>query len=56
MLTLKTMFGALFDEEYVLRKCNTKLCECFFCEDTVDRIGKEVRSRLTPGLCGGPRG
>ena len=28
----------------------------FFCEDTVDRIGKEVRPRLTLGLCGGPRG
>jgi hypothetical protein len=28
----------------------------FSCWDTVDRIGKEVRPRLTPGLCGGPRG
>ena len=28
----------------------------FFCGDTVDGIGKEVRPRLTLGLCGGPRG
>ena len=25
-------------------------------DDTVDGIGKEVRPKLTPGLCGGPRG
>ena len=31
-------------------------CGCFFCEDVVDGIGKEVRRRLTLGFRGRPRG